>query len=56
VIRARVRPESSGFAARLTAKARMLAEARGENAVRARRNDPHRWRLPRLLWPIFTKG
>lgn len=41
----------AALAARLTAKARALAEART-----ARRDDPRRWRKARLLWPLFAKG
>ena len=36
--------------------AAMLAEALAETKLRARRADPLRWRMPRLLWPLFTKG
>jgi hypothetical protein len=39
------------FAARLTTKARRLAQARLEARVQAAR----RWRLAHLLWPLFTK-
>ena len=39
------------LAARLTARARALAEAR----LLARRADPRRWRRARLLWPLFGK-
>lgn len=44
------------FAARLADKARQLAEAKAEERVRARRGEARRWRLARLLWPVFTKG
>jgi hypothetical protein len=53
MIDANVRPERASFVARLTAKAAALAEARAELR---RRSDPRRWRTPRLLWPLFTKG
>jgi hypothetical protein len=39
------------FAARLTMRARRLAEARLEARAQAAR----RWRLAHLLWPLFTK-
>jgi hypothetical protein len=55
VIEAKVEPGPAGFVARLTGRAETLARAQGENAARARRNDPWRWRLPRLLWPLFAK-
>ncbi|KPL68933.1 hypothetical protein SZ64_12985 [Erythrobacter sp. SG61-1L] len=42
--------------AKLTAKAARIAAAAAENGLRARRADPLRWRLPRLLWPLITKG
>jgi hypothetical protein len=42
------------FAARLAGKAATLAEARVETALRARRNDPSRWRRAALLWPLFA--
>ncbi|MCB5425226.1 hypothetical protein H0274_08155 [Altererythrobacter sp. CC-YST694] len=44
------------LAARLGAKATILAQAAAENRQRTRRADPLRWRLPRLLWPLITKG
>jgi hypothetical protein len=46
---------ASAFAARLAAKAARLAEARGEAGLRARREDPSRWRRAGLLWPLFAK-
>jgi hypothetical protein len=39
------------FAARLTMRARRLAEAKLETRAQAAR----RWRLAHLLWPLFTK-
>jgi hypothetical protein len=41
--------------ARLAQRAAVVAEARAESALRARRRDPLRWRMPRLLWPLFTR-
>lgn len=46
---------AGGFAARLAAKARTLAQAATEDRWRERRNDPARWRRAALLWPLFTK-
>ena len=43
------------FAARLSARAARLAEAREEARLRARRDDPSRWRRAALLWPLFAK-
>jgi hypothetical protein len=39
------------FVARLAAQAGRIARARAE----ARRQGPRRWRIARLLWPLFTK-
>ena len=57
--------DGARFAARLAAKAgrlaaaraeaRRLGEARAEARVRRLRGDPRRWRLARLLWPLFGK-
>lgn len=55
MIGAEVRPPLAALAARLARKAGRLAEARTENAVRARRRDPARWRSARLLWPTFAE-
>ena len=43
------------LAARLAARAEMLGVAHAESLLRARRSDPLRWRLPRLLWPLFAR-
>ena len=40
------------FAARLAAQARRLAEAR----VVARARGDGRWRVARLLWPLFARS
>jgi len=56
VIDAKVEPAAKGFAAALAAKAAVLAQAYGENLIRARAGDPTRWRLARLVWPLFAKG
>ncbi|KLE34465.1 hypothetical protein [Aurantiacibacter luteus] len=42
-----------GLAARLAERARKLAVAHAENALRTRRADPWRWRKARLLWPLI---
>lgn len=48
-------PPLAALTARLARRAARLAEARAENAVRARRRDPRRWRSARLLWPTFAE-
>ena len=40
--------------ARLARRAAKLAEAHAETALR--KSDPRRWRLPRLLWPLFSRN
>jgi hypothetical protein len=50
MIRLRV-GDPARFAARLADKAGRLAAARAE----ARRRGEHRWRLARLVWPLFAK-
>ncbi len=52
----RAQLSARNLAARLAAKAAILASSAAENRLRARRTDPMRWRLPRLIWPLFTKG
>jgi hypothetical protein len=49
-------PSFEGLAARLAAKARMIAEARTQSMALAKRGDPLRWRKAGLVWPLFTKG
>ena len=56
MIAAETAPDIAGIVARLTAKAKSLAQARLESAELTRRSDPVRWRKPGLLWPLFTKG
>jgi len=46
----------TALAARLAQRAGRIAEAHGESVALARRANPRRWRLARLLWPRFTKG
>lgn len=55
MIEAKVGPPLAAFAARMARKAALLAESRGETAIRARRRDPARWRSARLLWPLFAR-
>lgn len=45
----------TGLAARLTRRAATLAAAHGELIVRRRRSDPLRWRVARLIWPLFGR-
>jgi len=56
LIEAKAAPDGRGLAARLAARASAIALAAAESRLRATRDDPARWRLPRLLWPQFTKG
>lgn len=49
MISARV-PGLPGLARQLATRAARLASATAQS-----RNDPHRWRKARLLWPLFTK-
>ncbi|WP_324740597.1 hypothetical protein U8326_12235 [Tsuneonella sp. CC-YZS046] len=56
MIAARLRSGGSAFAAGLARKAALLAQAHAEQRLLARRADPLRWRMARLLWPLFTKG
>lgn len=56
MIRARIAPGAGAFAAKLARKAGAIAAAAAESRLRARRRDPLRWRMARLLWPAFTKG
>jgi hypothetical protein len=43
------------FAARVAARAALLAKAHAETALRTRGHDPSRWRRAALLWPLFAK-
>lgn len=56
MIEGRTVPPEAPFVRALETKARSLAEARGENRLRASRKDANRWRIPALLWPLFAKG
>lgn len=46
-------PGVGALASRLARKARVLGTAHAEARARAQRYDPLRWRMPRLLWPLF---
>lgn len=54
VISATIQTSAASFAARLTAKADVLAQVAAENIRRERALDPWRWRRPQLLWPLFA--
>lgn len=54
MIRARLSP-SPAFAERAAQHVRQIAEARATSRLLARRSDPRRWRLARLLWPRFRQ-
>jgi len=56
MIEGRLTPAGGTFARRLARHAAAIASARAESRRRARRGDPLRWRLARLLWPTFAKG
>ena len=45
----------SALLARLSLRAKALAEASAENRLRTRAADPWRWRRAQLLWPLITK-
>lgn len=49
-------PAAQAFAARMAARAGLLAGAHAEAMRRARAADGTRWRVARLLWPLITKG
>lgn len=54
MIRARSALSPRAFAHGLARKAARLAEARAEDRLLAQRADPRRWRMARLLWPLFA--
>jgi len=56
MIEGKTRPDFAALARLLADRAETLARARAEEALLARRDDPHRWRRAQLLWPLFTKG
>jgi len=47
--------DERGLVARLATRAEALGRAHAEARLRRRRGDPLRWRLPGLLWPLFTR-
>jgi hypothetical protein len=51
----RAKVDARDLVVRLAAKAARIAEAHAEAALRARRDDPARWRRAGLLWPLFAK-
>ncbi|MGN3974439.1 hypothetical protein [Tsuneonella sp. SYSU-LHT278] len=53
MIRARTSPSAASFVARLARKAQLAGKAQAEMRVRAARGNPARWRMARLLWPLF---
>jgi hypothetical protein len=55
MIKAELADKGRAFAARLAGQAARLAAARAEARLRARRDDPSRWRRANLLWPLFTR-
>ena len=55
-IESRADAPPAAFVQQLVRQAERLARAHGETTLRARRADPRRWRLARLLWPLFSKG
>ncbi len=54
MMKATMRPFQA-IAQRLAGHARAVAETHVETALRARRQDPGRWRDARLLWPNSTQ-
>lgn len=54
MIRAHSALSAQAFAQGLARQAARLAEARAEDRLLSRRTDPRRWRMARLLWPLFT--
>ena len=55
MIEAGIAASSAGAFKRVEERARQLAGAAAENRLRARLQDPWRWRRATLLWPLFTK-
>lgn len=45
----------TAIAGQLVRRAETLARAHGENALHRRADDGKRWRIPRFVWPIFTR-
>ncbi|MXO91222.1 hypothetical protein GRI41_10335 [Altererythrobacter aquaemixtae] len=56
VISAQISKGALDVTRRLAARAKRIAIAHGENAIRSHRSDPSRWRKARLLWPLFRKA
>lgn len=55
MIAARTALSPRALAGSLARKAARLAEAHAAEQVLARRDAPRRWRMARLLWPLFGK-
>ncbi|WP_336987480.1 hypothetical protein [Altererythrobacter aquiaggeris] len=56
MIRASVKRSGQSFAAGLETKAKAIALATAEIRLRKQNGLASYWRIPRLLWPLFTKG
>jgi hypothetical protein len=56
MITAKLEPELAALAARLTSKAKALAEAQVQNDRLSQTRSARRWCKAALLWPLFTKG
>ncbi|MFN4113768.1 MAG: hypothetical protein ACK4GD_07485 [Sphingomonadaceae bacterium] len=54
MIEARTELSPPAFAKALARKAARLTQAHAEARLLAFREDPRRWRVARLLWPLFT--
>ena len=54
MIAARTVRSPHAMAQSLARKAARLAEAQVADRLLARRDAPRRWRMARLLWPLFT--
>ena len=54
MIAARTVLSPRAMAQSLARKAAWLAEAQAADRLLARRDAPRRWRMARLLWPLFT--
>lgn len=55
MIRAAILERRAGLAARLSARARRLAEAHAVERALESRGDGREWREARLLWPLFGR-
>ena len=55
MISAEPEPPMETLIARLTTKAKAIAEARALRIALTRRNDPQRWRKAGFIWPLFGR-